>query len=185
MIPQALQQRTIGEATLGLLVGDITRIGTDAIVNAANESLLGGGGVDGAVHRAGGPAILEACRRLGGCRPGEAKLTPGGNLPARYVIHTVGPRFNVDPAGAPATLASAYRNSLLLAEQHVLASITFPSLSTGAFGYPVDDAARVAMKTVAAHLRDVSRAHATLRTVLFALFDQRTFDAYAAALGET
>src|SRR5687768_17231877 len=169
-------------ARLRLMVGDITRVAVDAIVNAANESLLGGGGVDGAIHRAGGPAILEECRRLGGCRPGEAKLTTAGRLPARYVIHTVGPRHYVDPMGAPRVLAAAYRSSLALAEQHGCTSVAFPSISTGAFGYPVEEAARVALDTTMTYLRSAERTNRSLRDVVFVLYDEETYDAYAAAL---
>ncbi len=172
----------INGAVVRLVMGDITKAQVDAIVNAANESLLGGGGVDGAIHRAGGPAILEECRKLGGCRPGEAKLTTGGRLPARYVIHAVGPRYYENPAAAPEVLASAYRSSLALAEQHGVATLAFPSISTGAFGYPVGDAAQVALRTVIDYLRDRGRPNPTLREVRFVLFDRRTFDAYAAAL---
>jgi O-acetyl-ADP-ribose deacetylase (regulator of RNase III) len=183
----AVAEATIEGVRLRLVAGDITRVPADAIVNAANESLLGGGGVDGAIHRAGGPLILEECRRLGGCRPGEAKLTTAGRLPARYVIHTVGPRYYVDPAGAPAVLAAAYRSSLALAEQHGCASVAFPSIGTGAFGYPVDEAARVALEATAAYLRSPDRPAAgarSLREITFVLFDQRTYAAYAAAVGE-
>lgn len=172
----------INGAVVRLVMGDITKAQVDAIVNAANESLLGGGGVDGAIHRAGGPAILEECKKLGGCRPGEAKLTTGGRLPARYVIHAVGPRYYEDPAAAPAVLASAYRSALTLAEQHGVATLACPSISTGAFGYPVGEASRVALRTVVDYLRDHSRPSPTLREVRFVLFDRHTFDAYAAAL---
>ncbi|MGH2352051.1 MAG: O-acetyl-ADP-ribose deacetylase [Chloroflexota bacterium] len=172
----------VGGACLRLVRGDITTIAVDALVNAANESLLGGGGVDGAIHRAGGPAILEECRRLGGCRPGEAKITTAGRLPARYVIHTVGPRYYADPQGAPAVLADAYRSSLTLAEQHGCASIAFPSISTGAFGYPVEEAARVALQTTADYLRRTDRPQPILRDIVFVLYDQRTSATYAAAL---
>jgi O-acetyl-ADP-ribose deacetylase (regulator of RNase III) len=183
----AAAEATIEDVRLRLVVGDITRVAVDAIVNAANESLLGGGGVDGAIRRAGGPQILEECRRLGGCRPGEAKLTTAGRLPARYVIHTVGPRYYADPAGAPAVLAAAYRSSLALAERHGCASVAFPAIGTGAFGYPVDEAARVALGAAAAHLRSPERPAAgerSLREITFVLFDQRTYAAYAAALAE-
>src|SRR5579871_2415082 len=115
----------VGAATLELMRGDITRVATDAIANAANTSLLGGGGVDGAIHRAGGPAILEECRRIGGCRTGEAVITTGGNLPARYVIHTVGPVWHGGGRGEPELLANAYRNSLGLAEERGLTSLAF------------------------------------------------------------
>jgi O-acetyl-ADP-ribose deacetylase (regulator of RNase III) len=166
---------------LDLVTGDITRFPADAVVNAANESLLGGGGVDGAIHRAGGPAILEECRHLGGCRPGEAKLTTAGRLPARYVVHTVGPRYYADPEGAPAVLGAAYRSSLALAEGHGCHSVAFPSIATGAFGYPVDAAAAVALGEVAAYLRSPRPAR-SLEAVTFVLFDDPTRAVYARAL---
>jgi O-acetyl-ADP-ribose deacetylase (regulator of RNase III) len=169
---------------LRLVTGDISRIAADAIVNAANESLLGGGGVDGAIHRAGGPAILEECRHLGGCRPGEAKATTAGRLPARYVVHTVGPRYFADPQGAPAVLAAAYRSALAVAEGAGCASVAFPSISTGAFGYPLDAAARVALRAVVDYVREGPRPAPVLQAVTFVLYDDPTRDAYAAALGD-
>ncbi len=129
---------TINTSILELVVGDITKQETEAIVNAANSSLLGGGGVDGAIHRAGGPKILEECRKLGGCPTGEARITTGGNLKARYVIHTVGPVYHDGKRSEAELLSNAYRNSLALASQHKLRSVAFPSISTGAYGYPMD-----------------------------------------------
>src|SRR5262245_45589195 len=144
-----MQSRTISGARVELVQGDITHQATDAIVNAANTTLLGGGGVDGAIHRTGGPAILAECRRLGGCATGDAKLTGGGALPARFVIHTVGPVYRDGQHGEPDLLASAYRRSLEVAVEHGLRSIAFPSISTGAYRFPIDAAAPIALATVA------------------------------------
>ena len=142
----------IGGAKLELVEGDITRQDTEAIVNAANSSLLGGGGVDGAIHRAGGPKILEECRQIGGCPTGEARLTTGGNLKARYVIHTVGPIYKGGGQREAELLASCYRESLKLASSKGLTSVAFPAISTGAYGYPLAEAARIALKTVMDYL---------------------------------
>jgi O-acetyl-ADP-ribose deacetylase (regulator of RNase III) len=162
-----------------LVPGDITREQTDAIVNAANSSLMGGGGVDGAIHRAGGPAILEECRvarvALGGpLPPGRAVATTGGQLPARHVIHTVGPIYGDGRGGEPQTLASGYRESLRVADELGLRSVAFPSISTGAFGYPVREAARIALAAVKEALAGCRH----VRTVRFVLFDARTLAAY-------
>jgi Predicted phosphatase homologous to the C-terminal domain of histone macroH2A1 len=171
---------TVHQTDLELVQGDITLQTTDAIVNAANSRLLGGGGVDGAIHRAGGPSILAECQRIGGCPTGEARITGAGNLMARYVIHAVGPIYQHDgeKEQAAALLSSAYQHSLALASQYGLRSIAFPSISTGAYGYPVDAAAEVALTTVSAYLRQ----HTDLKLVRFVLFDDRTFAAYRQAL---
>lgn len=178
-------KKEIGTTTITLEQGDITDHEADAIVNAANSGLLGGGGVDGAIHRAGGPAILEACKRIraecGRLPAGRAVITTGGNLPARRVIHTVGPIWSGGGKGEARTLASCYRESLDLAAANGLRSIAFPSISTGAYGYPVADAARVALEAV----RDWVAAHAgSLNRVSWVLFDAGTFDTYRRALGD-
>jgi O-acetyl-ADP-ribose deacetylase (regulator of RNase III) len=151
--------------------GDITAQAVDAIVNAANERLLGGGGVDGAIHRAAGAELLEACRRIGGCPTGQARITPGFRLPARHVIHTVGPVWYGGDRGEADLLASCYRRSLALAAEHELATVAFPGISTGIYGYPLEDATRIAVTTVAAVLAGPT----TVREVRFVTFgDQAT-----------
>ncbi len=158
--------------------GDITTLDVDAIVNAANESLLGGGGVDGAIHRAAGPDLLAECRALGGCPTGEARITAGYRLPARHVIHTVGPVWRGGGGGEPALLAACYANALALGRRHGLESIAFPAISTGVYGYPPDKAARLAATVVAAILADDSG----WRSVTFCCFDERTEALYRSAL---
>ena len=170
----------IGTAALELVEGDITRQDTEAIVNAANTSLLGGGGVDGAIHRAGGPQILEECRKIGGCPTGEARITAGGRLTARWVIHTVGPIYRDGSHREPELLANAYRNSLALAGAHAIRSVAFPSISTGAYGYPVAEAARIALTTVITFLK----THPKITLVRFVLFGPAALRTYEAALGE-
>ena len=165
-----------------VIQGDITRQAAAAIVNAANSSLLGGGGVDGAIHRAGGPAILEECRairaRQGGCKTGKAVITTGGRLPAAHVIHTVGPVWNGGHKGEPALLASCYRNSLRLAEENQLESVAFPGISTGIYGYPKPEAAAVAVREV----RQWLAGHAFPRQVVFVAFDEESQRLYEQAL---
>jgi O-acetyl-ADP-ribose deacetylase len=165
---------------LELVQGDITREETDAIVNAANSGLLGGGGVDGAIHRAGGPVILEQCRKIGGCPTGQAVITSGGRLKARFVIHTVGPVYRDGHHGEAELLASAYHNSLALAKERSLKSIAFPSISTGIYGYPVADAARIALGVI----RETTKNSGSLEVVRFVLFDEVTYGAYQAAREE-
>lgn len=157
---------------------DITTLTVDVIVNAANQSLLGGGGVDGAIHRAAGPDLLRECRTLGGCPTGEARITGGYRLPARYVIHTVGPRYRDGRHGEAALLAGCYRNSLDLAVGHGAKTIAFPAISCGIYGYPVADAAQIGVGTVAAFLG----ADRTLERVIFACFDAAVLTAFQIAL---
>ena len=161
--------------------GDITKLATTAIVNAANSSLLGGGGVDGAIHRAAGPQLLAECRQIrarqGGCRPGEAVLTSGGRLPARYVIHTVGPVWNGGTKNEPETLASCYRNSLRLAAENEMESVAFPGISTGIYGYPKAEAAAIAGREIRAWLA----AHEYPKEVVLVAFDEETQQLYEAA----
>jgi O-acetyl-ADP-ribose deacetylase len=163
-----------------LVEDDITRQRVDAIVNAANSTLLGGGGVDGAIHRAAGPKLLEECRRIGGCPTGEARITAGYNLPARHVIHTVGPVWHGGNRGEDELLANCYRNSLTLAEQHGVRTIAFPAISTGVYGYPLDRATRIAVREVEQFLKN----HPSVEKVIFVCFGTEAYDTYRQVLDE-
>lgn len=168
---------------LNTIQGDITKFRADAIVNAANSSLLGGGGVDGAIHRVGGPEILEYCKRIvakqGGCPTGEAVITTAGRLPARHVIHTVGPVWHGGQRGEPELLTNCYRNSLLLAEEHQLASVAFPGISTGVYGYPKQAAAEIAVRAV----REMADTLNHVKQVTFVCFDAESEATYRSLLG--
>ena len=157
-----------------LYKGDITQLKVDAIVNAANTSLLGGGGVDGAIHRAAGPELLEECRTLNGCQTGEAKITKGYNLPAKYVIHTVGPVWNGGKYNEENLLASCYNKSLKLAEENNITSIAFPAISTGVYRFPLELATKIAIREVSNFLEK----NDNLEKVIFVCFDERTYEAY-------
>ena len=160
--------------------GDITRQEVDAIVNAANNSLLGGGGVDGAIHRAAGPSLLEECRKLGGCATGAAKITGGYNLPARWVIHTVGPIWKGGSHGEDRLLAECYRSCLRLACERQINSVAFPSISTGAYGFPTDRASRIAV----GEMKSFMEQNAAPAEVLVVCFDIRTYESYISAMGD-
>ncbi len=165
---------------MALVDGDITKIPCDAIVNAANSTLLGGGGVDGAIHRAAGPGLLAECRTLGGCPTGEAKITAGHRLPSRFVIHTVGPVYRGGRHGEPELLRSCYASSLSLAAQHDLRTLAFPAISCGVYRYPIDEAARIALTTTAEFLA----GHPRIARVTFVLFGQETFSMYQSVFDE-
>lgn len=162
-----------------IVLGDITKLPMDAIVNAANSSLLGGGGVDGAIHRAAGPELVAECRTLGGCPTGEARITRGYRLPARHVIHTVGPVWNGGGRGEDEALARCYRNSLALATQHGLRTIAFPAISTGIYGFPLERATAIAVRETRSYLR----SHPEIEQVAFVCFGAQARDAYQAELG--
>jgi O-acetyl-ADP-ribose deacetylase len=168
------------EGKIGILQGDITQLAVDAIVNAADSSLLGGGGVDGAIHRAAGPELMQECRRLQGCKTGQAKITQGYRLPARHIIHTVGPVWQGGSADEAELLASCYRASLKLAVKHQLQTIAFPAISCGIYGYPVEQAAIVAVRTVADFLEQDGSA---IAGVSFVCFSDEIYDAYLEAFG--
>ena len=161
-------------AELIAVLADITTLDVDAIVNAANRLLLGGGGVDGAIHKAAGPQLLEACRNLNGCETGEAKITEGYNLPARYVIHTVGPVWHGGGNGEAELLGACYRNSLMLAEEHGLKSIAFPSISSGVYGYPLEEAAAVAIESV----KSMGDSLESIEKVIFCCYSERALAIY-------
>jgi O-acetyl-ADP-ribose deacetylase len=160
---------------LRLVIGDITKIRVDAIVNAANSSLAGGGGVDGAVHRAGGPTIMRELDKMNGCPTGSAVVTSAGALPAQYVFHAVGPIYRDGKHGEPALLESCYRTCMSLAEDRDVQTISFPAISTGVYGYPLKEAAGIAFDTISSHL---NRDESKVRKVVFVLFDKRTYDIY-------
>ncbi len=164
----------MANSRIGIICDDITQLDVDAIVNAANTTLLGGGGVDGAIHRAAGPELLKECRTLGGCRPGEAKMTRGHNLPARFVIHTVGPIWSGGHRGEPEILANCYRNSLRLATENKIRTVGFPAISCGAYGYPITEAAAIATRTV----RDFLKENSKLDKVIFVLATEEIVAAY-------
>ena len=171
---------SVNRSVLELVRGDITLQATDAIANAANSGLRGGGGVDGAIHRAGGPSIMEHCRKIGGCPTGQAAITPGGGLKARYVIHAVGPIWSGGGRGEDNLLASAYGESLRLASEHGLKTVAFPSISTGAYGFPVERAAGIALSTAIAYLQE----HPEIELVRFVLFSDSDLRIYESALRE-
>jgi O-acetyl-ADP-ribose deacetylase (regulator of RNase III) len=166
------------DSNIEIIRGDITKLEVDAIVNAANTTLLGGGGVDGAIHRAAGPELLAECRTLGGCEPGEAKITRGYRLPAKFVIHTVGPIWRGGKRAEPETLANCHRNSLQLAKENRINIIGFPAIGCGAYGYPIDQAAGIALKTT----REFLAGEENIEKVIFVLWEQNVYEAFASTL---
>ena len=166
--------------SLEIKLGDITKEKVDAIVNAANTSLLGGGGVDGAIHRAAGPSLLKECMTLGGCKIGEAKLTKGYNLPAKFVVHTVGPVWNGGKSNEDVLLTHCYLNSLRIASENGIDTIAFPAISTGAYGFPAEGAARIAVEAA----RGFLSKNNVISKVIFVCFDQKTYDIYQTILGK-
>ena len=172
-----MSTRTINGVTLALLQGDIVKVQADAIVNAANSALAGGGGVDGAIHRAGGPSIMQACREIGGCQTGSAVATTAGRLPAKYVFHAVGPIYRGNPEDER-LLKSAYQSCLDLAEQYKIESIAFPSLSTGIYGYPLHLAAPIALRTITEHIKKPT----SLKQVIMVLYGDSSYQAFEDAL---
>jgi O-acetyl-ADP-ribose deacetylase len=165
---------------ISIIIGDITKQNTEAIVNAANTSLLGGGGVDGAIHKAAGKELLEECKTLNGCPTGEAKITKGYNLKAKYVIHTVGPVWNGGKYNEEEKLANCYRNSLLLAVKNKITSLSFPSISTGVYRFPIEKASGIALNEINSFLKNDK----TLKSVVIVCFDKNTYDTYISALNE-
>ncbi len=176
---QTMETGTVKDR-IQVVEGDITKLAVDAIVNAANPTLLGGGGVDGAIHRAAGPELLDECRKLGGCKTGEAKITKGYRLPAKWVIHTVGPVWHGGTKGEDALLASCYKSCFALAEQHRIKTIAFPAISTGAYGFPIDRAARIAVRETIQFLK----TNRTIEKVYLVCFGKAALEAYQAALRE-
>jgi len=169
-----VREKVKSPGKIDVVRGDITKLKIDVIVNAANTTLLGGGGVDGAIHRAAGPELLAECRTLGGCQPGEAKITRGYHLPARFVIHTVGPIWRGGKRGEARILANCYRNSLQLAVENEIKTTAFPAISCGAYGYPIEQAAQIALETT----REFFAASGDSAKVIFALWDEDVYEAY-------
>ncbi|MCX8104604.1 MAG: O-acetyl-ADP-ribose deacetylase [Ignavibacterium album] len=168
----------MNNTSIKIYKGDITKLAVDAIVNAANNSLLGGGGVDGAIHRAAGPELLEYNRKLGGCETGKAKITPGFRLPARYIIHTVGPVWRGENNDEDKLLTNCYENSLKLAVENNIKTIAFPAISTGVYGFPLERATRIAVETVKKFLKNDS----SIEKVIFVCFDEKTYEVYKNSL---